>query len=98
MANHIWTEIETKVRNRVMVKVSSRIGERDGATLYSMRVGTPQLLDDGTMRISSHMSIYDIPDALTLLKELSEKYVEARSEERKSRSGIVGRYRTPGQS
>lgn len=93
MASNTWEEIETQVRNRAMVKVSSRIGERDGTTLYSMRVGTAQLLEDGTTRISAHMSIYDVPDAIALLEELSLKYQAARADERAKR-GIAGRYRT----
>jgi hypothetical protein len=95
MASNTWEEVETQVRNRVMVKVSSRVGERDGTTLYSMRVGTAQMLEDGTTRVSAHMSIYDIPDAIVLLQELSSKYQAARADERQKR-GIAGRYRAAG--
>jgi hypothetical protein len=77
-----------------MATVSSRIGERDGTTLYSMRVGTAQLLDDGTTRISAHMSIYDVEDAVALLSELAEKYRKERDDERaRKKLGISGRYR-----
>jgi hypothetical protein len=95
MASNTWEEVETQVRGRVMVKVSSRIGERDNTTLYSMRVGTAQMLDDGTTRVSAHMSIYDVPVAIELLQELSTKYQAARAEERQKR-GIASRYRAAG--
>lgn len=94
MAGSTWEEIERVVRGRTMAAVSSKLGERDGTTLYSMRVGTVQLLDDGTTRISSHMSIYDVEDAVALLQELGEKYRKARDDERSQKKlGIASRYR-----
>lgn len=95
MASHTWEEVETRVRGRVMAKVSSRIGERDGATLYSLRIGTAQLLDEGNTRVSAHMSIYDLDDAVHLLQELRDKYKTLRDEERTA-LGIGRRYRAEG--
>ena len=87
-----WVEVETVVRGRIMAKVSARRGHRDGKMLYSLRVGTAQLLDDGTTRISSHMSIYDLEDAADLLDELGEKY-QALREDKGPRRTIVSRYK-----
>lgn len=95
MAGTTWEEVERVVRGRTMATVSSRIGERDGMTLYSMRVGTAQMLEDGTTRISAHMSIYDVEDAAALLSDLAAKYRKEREDERaRKKLGIAGRYRT----
>jgi len=79
-----WTIVDTRVLRRAMAQVSARQWGPDSVPQYSIRVGTAQLLEDGTTRISSHMSIYDVDDARTLLLELSEKYREERERQRAS--------------
>lgn len=84
-----WEVVETRVLNRVMVQVSRRNDSPGEIPLYSIRVGTTQLLRDGGTRVSAHMSIYDAQHAAQLLTELSEKYVDLRAqmrEESKQRS------------
>lgn len=89
-----WSIVETKVVRRVMVQVSMRKSEHDDVPLYSMRVGTAQLLNDGTTRISGHMSIYDIADAIPVLQALSEKYMDERTRQKEaSKQGLARRYR-----
>ncbi len=93
MVNHMWEEVETKVLGRVMATVSMREGYNGGPPLYSARVGTVQLLDDGTTRICSHMSIYDMEQAAQLLQELAAKYQMEREQARTGTPGISRRYR-----
>lgn len=94
MVDNRWVEEESRVRGRIMVKVSSRIGERDGTKLYSMRIGTTQVLEDSSTRVSAHMSITDVDDAIELLDYMKDKYDRAQREERESRRGIASSYRT----
>lgn len=86
MAGRTWEDIETRACGRIMCRVSSRVGEHDGSTLYSMRVGTAHVHEDGETRISVYMSIYDIDDAIALLQEVSERYKAKRAQERQARS------------
>jgi hypothetical protein len=94
MVDNRWVEEESRVRGRVMVKVSSRIGERDGTKLYSMRIGTTQVLEDSSTRVSAHMSITDVDDAIELLETMKDKYDKAQRAERAAKHGIASSYRT----
>lgn len=95
MSNNTWEVVETRVSRRVMAQVSARKGDHDSVPLYSIKIGTAQLLDDGNTRISSHMSIYDAADAATLLQEMATKYVDARSKLRaeSAQGSTARRYR-----
>jgi hypothetical protein len=92
MASSTWEVVETEVRGRVMITVSMREGQRDGAPLYSAQIGTTQVLNDGTTRISKHMSVYDLPDAVVLLQKMGEKY-QLERESYRDNPGISRRYR-----
>ena len=95
MEHRPWEIVETRILGRTMAQVSKR-ENRDPSRppAYSIRVGTTQVMPDGTTRVSAHMSIYDTDDAETLLKTLSEKYREARAEPHKLGLGQSYR-RTP---
>lgn len=80
---HDWTIVDTRVQGRAMAQVSTRDNPRGGAPLYSMRVGTAQLLPDGTTRISGHMSIYDVPNAIELLTKFHAQYFALREDQRR---------------
>lgn len=72
--------MERRQLRRVVAAVSKR--EWAGQVpQYSIRVGTLQVLADGTERINMHLSIYDALDAAQLLSMLSEKYIVARQQE-----------------
>jgi hypothetical protein len=88
-----WEIVETRIQGRAMAQVSRRQSRTpDGVPVYSIRVGTAQVLQDGTTRISGHMSIYDAEDARALLQALSEKYVDLRRDQKAER-GIARSYR-----
>jgi hypothetical protein len=91
-----WEIVETRIQGRAMAQVSSRQSrDPDGVPIYSIRIGTAQVLHDGTTRISAHMSIYDVQDARELLQALYEKYVDLRKGQKAERAGIARSYRKP---
>ena len=86
-----WEVVETAVRGRVVAQVSKRESpDPRRGPIYSIRVGTAQDMQDGTLRVRSHMSIYDTHDARELLLELSAKYIELRGEDKQRRRRPAG--------
>lgn len=69
-----------------MVRISGRIGERDGTYLYSFRVGTAKLHTDGSISLSSHLALPDVADANKLLEEVRLEYHAKQLKERAERA------------
>lgn len=94
-----WEVVETRVLGRAMAQVFCKNEQNGRAPYYSIRVGTAQLLDDGTTRVSGPISIYHAEDAADLLIELSRKYQELRESQGAPRRderrdiGIAKQYR-----
>lgn len=77
-----WSTVETLVRDDIAAEVRCKNNYLAGhPPLYSVRVGRARVAENGSVWISPHISIYDLPIAEKLLLELGEKYRSLRSEQ-----------------